>query len=56
MKLNNIELNVLLVSLDHMWEHLNEVSEDIDMSDEIQALTSLKTKIIEAIPEINQEK
>tara|TARA_R110002051_G_scaffold65358_1_gene118623 strand:+ start:365 stop:550 length:186 start_codon:yes stop_codon:yes gene_type:complete len=54
MKLNNIELNVLLVALDHMQEHLDEVGKDVDMSDKIQALKSLKIKIIEATPIINQ--
>ena len=54
MKLDNIELNVLLVALDHMQEHLDEVGKDVDMSDKIQALKSLKIKIIEATPIINQ--
>ena len=47
MKLNNIEKNVLMVALDHMEEHLNEVSKDIDISDKIEALKSLKIKIKE---------
>ena len=45
MELNNIELNVLLVALDHMEEHLDAVGKDVDMSDKIQALKSLKIKI-----------
>ena len=45
MKLNNIELNVLLVALDHMQEHLDEVSKDVDMSDKVKALESLRNKI-----------
>ena len=47
MKLNNIEKNVLMVALDHMEEHLSEVSKDIDVSDKIKALKSLKIKIKE---------
>ena len=45
MKLNNTELNVLMVALDHMQEHLDEVSKDVDMSDKIVALKSLKEKV-----------
>ena len=46
MELSNIEMNVILVALCHMEEHLDAVSEDVDVSDKIQALKSLKTKII----------
>ena len=45
MKLNNTELNVLMVALDHMQEHLDEVSKDVDMSNKIVALKSLKEKV-----------
>ena len=45
MKLNNTELNVLMVALDHMQEHLDEVSKDVDMSDKIVALKSLRIKL-----------
>jgi len=45
MKLNNTELNVLMVALDHMQEHLDEISKDIDMSSKIEALKSLKEKV-----------
>lgn len=45
MELSNTELNVLLVALDHMEEHLDAVSEDVDVSDKVKALKSLKTKI-----------
>ena len=46
MELNNIELNVLIVALDHMEEHLNAIGYGY-MSDKVQALESLKTKINE---------
>jgi len=52
MKLNNTELNVLMVALDHMQEHLDEVSKDIDMSDKIVALKSLRIKLEKEIYEI----
>jgi len=45
MKLNNIEKNVLMVALDHMQEHLDEVNKDIDMSEKLKALKSLINKI-----------
>ena len=52
MELSNTELNVLLVALDHMEEHLDEVKKELEMTnlgidvlDRIQALKSLKTKI-----------
>ena len=45
MKLNNIEKNVLMVALDHMQEHLDEVNKDIDMSEKLIALKSLINKI-----------
>ncbi len=44
MELSKIELNVLLVALDHMEEHLDAVGYGY-MSDKVQALESLKTKI-----------
>ena len=34
-----------MVALDHMQEHLDEVSKDVDMSDKIVALKSLKEKV-----------
>jgi len=52
MKLNNTELNVLMVALDHMQEHLDEVSKDVDMSDKIVALKSLRIKLEKEIYEI----
>ena len=52
MKLNNTELNVLMVALDHMQEHLGEVSKDVDMSDKIVALKSLRIKLEKEIYEI----
>ena len=45
MKLNNIEKNVLMVALDHMQEHLDEVNKDIDMSEKLKAFKSLINKI-----------
>ena len=52
MKLNKIEKNVLMVTLDHMQEHLDEVSKDVDMSDKIVALKSLRIKLEKEIYEI----
>ena len=44
-ELNNLEKNVLLVALDHMEEHLNDIGEEIEVSDKLKALESLKNKI-----------
>ena len=49
MKLNNIEKNVLMVALDHMQEHLDDISKDIEVSDKLKALKSLRVKIKDEI-------
>ena len=41
-----------MVALDHMQEHLDEVSKDVDMSDKIVALKSLRIKLEKEIYEI----
>ncbi len=46
MQLNNLEQNVLAVALDHMYEHLNDISEEVDVTDKLYALKTLKTKIL----------
>ena len=45
MKLNNIEKNVLMVALDHMKEHLDDISKDIEVLDKLKALKSLRNKV-----------
>ena len=45
MKLNNIEKNVLMVALDHMQEHLEDISKDIEVTDKLKALKSLENKV-----------
>tara|TARA_R110000824_G_scaffold64866_2_gene169354 strand:+ start:34 stop:177 length:144 start_codon:yes stop_codon:yes gene_type:complete len=45
MKLNNIENNVLMVALDHMQEHLNDISKDIEVLNKLKALESLRNKV-----------
>ena len=34
-----------MVALDHMQEHLDEISKHVDMSDKIVALKSIKEKV-----------
>ena len=45
MKLNNIEKNVLMVALDHMQEHLDDISKDVEVIDKLKALKSLRNKV-----------
>ena len=45
MKLNNTELNVLMVALDHMQEHLDDISKDVEVIDKLKALKSLRNKV-----------
>ena len=43
MKLTNTEHNVLMVALDHMYEHLNDMRGDLDdYDDEITNINRLK--------------
>jgi len=46
MKLSNIEQNVLAVALDHMYEHLNDIKDEVDVTDKLNALKTLKTKLL----------
>lgn len=46
MQLTKIEQNVLSVALDHMYEHLNDISDEFDVTDKLYALKTLKTKIL----------
>ena len=45
MKLNSIEKNVLMVALDHIQEHLDDISKDTEVLDKLKALKSLRVKI-----------
>ena len=45
MKLNNIEKNVLMVALDHMQEHLDDISKNVEVIDKLKALKSLRNKV-----------
>mgnify|MGYP003659191112 CR=1 FL=1 len=48
-KLTNMEFNVLEVALDHMEEHLEELDELINedfMKDRLEALKTLKKKLL----------
>ena len=45
MKLTVVEQNVLVVALDHMSEHLNDIRDEVWVEDKILALNSLLTKI-----------
>ena len=46
MKLSDLEKNVLLVSLDHMEEHLLDIRDEFDVTDKLRAVKTLRTKII----------
>jgi len=46
MKLSELEKNVLLVSLDHMEEHLQDISDEFDITDKLYAVKTLRTKLI----------
>ena len=41
---NEIERNVLAVSLDHMEEHLIDISDEIDVKDRLKAVRNLKRR------------
>ncbi len=41
---NEIERNVLAVALDHMEEHLIDISDEIDVKDRLKAVRNLKTR------------
>ena len=48
LKLNKLQRNILAVALDHMWDHLNDIKEDIDnYEDEI-----LNIKRIQALEDM----
>ena len=44
---NNTELNVLAVALDHMEEHLMDISDEFDVKNRLKAVRDLQTRIIE---------
>ena len=46
MKLSELEKNVLLVSLDHMEEHLQDISDEFDITDKLYAVKTLRSKLI----------
>ncbi len=41
---NEIERNVLAVALDHMEEHLIDISDEIDVKDRLKAVRNLKRR------------
>jgi len=44
---NNTELNVLAVALDHMEEHLMDISDEFDVKNRLKAVRDLQTRIVE---------
>ena len=46
MNLSNIEQNVLAVALDHMYEHLNDIKDEVDVTDKLNALETLRNKTL----------
>jgi len=46
LKLNQAEMNVLIVALEHMEEHLIDVQDEVDVSWQIKALETLKDKVL----------
>ena len=44
--LSKLERNVLQVSLDHMEEHLIDISDEIDVADRLKACRELKKAIL----------
>ena len=45
MKISNIETNVLLVALDHMEEHLNDIQDEVHVKDLLKACKTIRTKV-----------
>lgn len=46
MVINELERNVLLVALDHMKEHLENIADEVDVTDRLQAVYNLKQGIL----------
>jgi len=44
-ELTKLEKNVLDVALDHMYEHLIDIRDEVDVEDKLTAFWSLKNKI-----------
>mgnify|MGYP005993444991 FL=1 len=44
---NEIERNVLAVALDHLEEHLMNISDEVDVKDRLKAVRNLKTRSYE---------
>ena len=45
-KINELEKNVLMVALDHMEEHLEDIKDEVDVNDKLKALYNLKQSIL----------
>ena len=44
---NQIERNVLEVALDHLEEHLMNISDEVDVKERLEAVRNLKTRSYE---------
>ena len=44
---NNTELNVLAVALDHLEEHLMNISDETDVRERLKAVRDLQTRTVE---------
>lgn len=44
---NNTELNVLAVALDHMEEHLIDISDEFEVRERLKAVRNLRTRTVD---------
>jgi hypothetical protein len=45
LRMNELERNVLLVALDHMKEHLENISDEVDVTDRLEAVSNLQKSL-----------
>ena len=43
--MNELERNVLLVALDHMKEHLEDISDEVDVTDRLEAVSNIQKSL-----------